>query len=158
METEKDKLIEMMENMDQPSVDVSMHQKEFRLTLLNVKKSAFAGIILLIMPLIFLTGVILKHYLQLNLGILTFIYEWIGNMDQRYGDKSILNWFIRTLLILGPLLAIALNLIAVTYYRYEKSSKELILSFKLKWLNWLIILICSLVFAVFFLYLVTENF
>lgn len=147
----------IMENLEQPTVDVSTHQNEFRLTLLNTKKSAIAGAIFLILPFLFLSGVIFKHYMHLNLSFLTSVYEWIGMYDQKYGDNSILNWLIRILLTIGPLIAIALNLLAVTHVRFEKKNRELVLSFKMKWLNWLIILICTSVFVSFFLYLIVEN-
>jgi hypothetical protein len=157
MDIKKDKIEVIMENLEPPTVEVNQHQKEFRLTLLNTKKSAIAGAILLILPLLFLSGVILKHYLQIDFGILTSVYEWIGKIDQQYGDSSILNWVIRALLTLGPLAAIGINLLAVIHFRIEKSQKEIILSIKMKWLNWLIILVCSTIFAVFFLNLVVEN-
>lgn len=146
-----------MANMEQPRIDVSQHQKEFRVTLFNTKKSAITGAVLLILPFLFLSGVVLKHYLQIDLGILTSVYVWITNMDQRYGDHSILNWIIRILLTIGPLVAIAFNILAITHVRFEKAQKEIVLSFKLNWINWLIILICTIVFAVFFLYLLVEN-
>ena len=146
-----------MKNLEQPSIDVSKHQSEFRLALLNTKKSAITGVFLLILPLLFLSGVVLKHYMQIDLGILTSVYEWIGEIDHRYGDRSILNWAIRALLIIGPLAAIAINLLAVSHFRVEKARKEIVLSFKMKFFNWLIILICSTVFAIFFLYLIGEN-
>ena len=146
-----------MTNLEQPTVDVSKHQREFRLTLLNTKKSAVTGSILLILPFLFLSGVVLKHYLQIDFGILTSVYEWIGMIDQKYGDNSILNWAIRILLTIGPLVAIVLNLLAVTHIQIEKANRELVLSFKMKLLNWLIILFCSMVFVIFFLYLLVEN-
>jgi hypothetical protein len=149
--------MDIMENVEQPSVDVSNHQREFRLTLLNTKKSAITGAILLVLPFLFLSGVVLKHYMQIDFGILTSVYEWIGMIDEKYGDNSILNWIIRISLTIGPLVAIALNLLAVTHARIEKANRELVLSFKMKWLNWLVILICSGVFAIFFLYLMIEN-
>jgi len=147
-----------MGNLEQPTVDVSGHQREFRLTLLNTKKSAITGVILLILPLLFLSGVVLKHYLQIDFGFLTSVYEWIGSLDKKYGDNSLINWIIRMLLTIGPLVAIGINLLAVTHARLEKSSRELVLSFKMKWLNWLIIMICTAIFTIFFLYLLVAQF
>jgi hypothetical protein len=151
------KMDDIMENVEQPTVDVSKHQREFRLTLLNTKKSAITGAVLLLLPFLFLSGVVLKHYMQIDFGFLTSVYDWIGMLDEKYGDNSILNWIIRILLTIGPLVAIALNLLAVTHARLEKANRELVLSFKMNWLNWLIILICTTVFAIFFLYLLVEN-
>ena len=111
---------------------------------------------MLILPLLFFSGVIFKHYLQIDLGILTFVYEWIGDIDQEYGDSSILNWVIRFFLIIGPLIAIRINLMAILHIRYEKHQKEIVMSLKFKWLNWIIIITCSTIFAIFFLYLIIE--
>ncbi len=148
---------EIMENMEQPTIDVSTHQQEFRLTLLNTKKSAILGIVLLILPLLFLSGVILKHYLQIDFGILTSVYEWIGEIDHKYGNNSILNWTIRILLLFGPFVAIGINLISILHMHYEKATKEIVISLKLNWLNWTIITVCSTIFVIFFLYFVIEN-
>ena len=146
-----------MEHLEQPSVNVDAHQKEFRLTLLNTKKTAILGIVLLILPLLFLSGVVLKHYMGVDFGFLTSVYEWIGNMDQKYGDSSIVNWMIRLLLLVGPLVAIGINLISMLHVRFEKTHREVVMSFKLKWLNWIIILVCCVIFATFFFYLLVEN-
>ena len=157
MNNEKDKTEKLLEDLQQPVVDVSTHQQEFRLTLLNTKKSAVFGVALLILPLLFLSGVILKHYLQIDFGIFTSVYVWIGQADQKFGDKSVINWIIRGLLLFGPLVAIGINLLSVIHIRYEKAQKEILMSIKLKWLNWLIIIFCSLIFFTFFLYLIIEN-
>ena len=146
-----------MEHLEQPSVNVDAHQKEFRLTLLNTKKTAILGIVLLILPLLFLSGVVLKHYMGVDFGFLTSVYEWIGNMDQKYGDSSIVNWMIRLLLLVGPLVAIGINLVSILHVRFEKTHREVVMSFKLKWLNWIIILVCCIIFATFFFYLLVEN-
>jgi hypothetical protein len=157
MNNRKNKMDDIMEGIEQPAVDVSKHQREFRITLLNTKKSAIAGGVLLILPFLFLSGVILKHYMQIDFGPLTSVYEWVGMLDQKYGDSSILNWMVRILLTIGPIAAIAINLLAVTHARFEKINSELVLSFKMKWLNWLIILICTTIFVTFSLYLIIEN-
>lgn len=154
---EKDKIEKLMENLEQPTVNVSRHQQEFRLTLLNTKKSEILGLILLILPLLFLSGVIFKHYLLIDLGILTSVYEWIGDLDQEYGDSSILNWVIWFFLIIGPLIAIGINLMAILHIHYEKHQKEIVMSLKLKWLNRIIIITSSTIFTIFFLYLIVEN-
>ena len=153
------KIEDIMANMKQPKANVSQHKKAFRFTLLNIspKRSAIVGILFLILPMLFLSGVLLKHYMQIDFGIFTSVYEWIGDIDRRFGDHSFLNWVIRILLLFGPTIAIAINLLAILHIRYEKKPKEIVMSIKVKWLNWIIILVCTLIFSVFFLYLVVEN-
>ncbi len=152
-----DKFEEYMDNLKKPTVDVTGHQREFRLTLLDTKKSAWIGVGLLIVPFLFLSGVILKHYLQLDVGIFTSVYQWIGELDRKFGDRSLINWIFRILLLFGPMIAIVLNLWAILHVRYDKDQKEIVMSLKLKWLNLIILLISGLVFSVFFLYLLMEN-
>lgn len=115
------------------------------------------GGIFLILPLLFLSGVVFKYYLQIDFKILLFVYEWIENLDRQYGDDSILNWIIRLLLILGPLFAIGINFISILHIRYEKANREIIMTFRLRWLNWIIIILCSIIFLIFFAYLILEN-
>lgn len=157
MKTTNKDIEELMENLNPPTIDVDQHQKEFRITLLHTKKSAIAGAIFLILPFLFLSGVILKHYLHIDLWLLTSVYEWIGDLDRQYGDNSIINWIIRILLLFGPLIAIGVNLLSITHIRYEKTAKEIVLSFKLRWQNILIILICTIIFSIFFIYIILEN-
>ena len=143
--------------MEQPNLDVHAHQKEFRLTLLNTKRSSIAGIILLILPFIFLSGVTFNHYLDIHIPVIGHIYEWITDMDRQFGDNSALNWIVRLSLLFGPLIAGAINLMAITHIRWEKVQKELIISFKMRWQNVLIIGICFLIFSIFFTYLTFAN-
>ncbi len=146
-----------MGNLTHSAIDVDQHRREFKLTLLNTRKSAILGALLLVLPLLFLSGVILKHYLQIDFGILTSIYEWIADLDQKYGDNSLLNWVIRILLLFGPIIAIGINFLSILHIRYEKVNREIVMSIKLKWLNWSIIIFCSIIFLVFFSYLILEN-
>jgi len=153
---EKD-LNKLLENMEQPKLDVHAHQDEFRLTLLNTKRSSMAGIILLILPFIFISGVVFNHYLGIQIPIIGNMYEWITDLDREYGDHSALNWSVRLLLLFGPLIAGAVNLMAITHIRWEKVQKELIISFKMRWQNLLIIGICFFIFSIFFTYLTFAN-
>ena len=154
---EEKELHKLLEEMEQPNLDVHAHQKEFRLTLLNTKRSSLAGIILLILPFIFLSGVVFNHYLEIHIPIIGHIYEWITDMDRQFGDNSALNWIVRLSLLFGPLIAGAINLMAITHIRWEKVQKELIISFKMCWQNVLIIGICFFIFSIFFTYLTFAN-
>jgi len=146
-----------MENLNVPKLKVTEHQQAFRATLMNTKKSLFWGVIFLILPFLFLSGVLLKHYLEVDAWIFTGVYEWIGEQDRLYGDRSLVNWIIRLLLLFGPLVAIAFNLFAILHIQYDRTLKEIIIAVKLRWLNLAIVFLCSLIFGVFFLYLVIEN-
>ena len=111
-----------------------------------------AGILLLILPFLFLTGVIFKHYLQTDLWIFTSVYEWIIGADQTYGDSSLMNWVIRFLLLGGPFIAFLLNFLFIFQHRKTAS-----FSLSYKWINLLIILSGALLCLIFLGYLMLEN-
>jgi len=157
MKPKKEPLKDIMEHIKPPKVDVTEHQNQFRVTLLNTKKSAIVGALFLILPLLFLSGVLLNHYMKIDFGTFTSVYHWVSDLDQQYGDSSFLNWIIRFLLLFGPLIAIGINLLSICHIRFEKPTKELIMSLKLKWVNLLIIGICTLILVVFFSYMLVEN-
>ncbi len=146
-----------MKNINPPKIEVPHHQQEFRVALLNTRKSTAFGIVLLVLPFLFLSGVVLNHYLQIEFGIFTSVYLWISELDHQYGDNHWLNWAVRILLTVGPLLAILINLLTITHCRYEKLAKELVFAVKLRWQNWFVIMLCGLVFTVFACYLLIEN-
>ncbi|MCG9970951.1 hypothetical protein [Christiangramia crocea] len=110
------------------------------------------GVILLILPFLFLTGVIFKHYLQIDMWIFTSVYEWIVNSDQKYGDASIVNWTIRFFLLGGPFIAFLLNFLLI--FQQKKTAS---FSLSYKWINLLIILSGALLCIIFLSYLMMEN-
>ena len=111
-----------------------------------------AGLILLILPFLFLTGIVFKHFLQTDLWIFTSVYEWIIGADQKYGDSSLMNWLIRILLVGGPFIALLLNFLFIFQQRNTASFR---LSYK--WINLLIMLSGALLCLIFLGYLMLEN-
>ena len=123
-------------------MDISRHQQEFRVVLLNTKKTALYGGILIALPVLFVIGLVLSRYLHADLKVFTFFYDWIVQQENRYGNTSTLNWLLRIFFLLAPLAAIILNLLGIVHARYEKPENELIFSIRLRWLNIAIILVC----------------
>ncbi|NAY93119.1 hypothetical protein GTQ34_14480 [Muricauda sp. JGD-17] len=146
-----------LKEIEVPSVDVSKHQQEFRMVLLNTKKTAITGGLLICLPFLFLVGLMFNNYTQIDIKMLTFVYDWIVEHDNRFGDTSILNWIIRMVFLLGPILAIIFNLLGIVHVRYENSKKEIILSIRVKWLNIFIILVCFVLLFLMLSYLTSQT-
>ena len=146
-----------MDNLEKPKIDISRHKEALRIRLLNSKRSSRLGLVLMALPCLFLFGLLIKEYLGLDIGLLTYIYDVVSENDRRYGDTSVVNWLFRLLVLGGIPLAIYLNISSLLYIRYEKDSRELFISFKIKWLNILVALAGLMVFLIFFGYLITEN-
>ena len=120
------------------------------------RKSGQIGLVLLIFPFLFLIGLFVKHYLEIDFGLVTYLYDKVNYLDATYGDASVMNWVVRFLLLGGPLIAVFVNLMSVVHARYLKESSEILLSIKVKLVNWLVIGGCSLIFIIFFTYLFVE--
>ncbi len=84
------------------------------------------------------------------------MFDTIAAIDPN-SDSSVLSWIIRSVLLGGPLLAIFINLLAILHFHYDKTAKEILITLKLKWQNITIIVFCSSVFMIFFIYLLVEN-
>jgi len=150
---EKDNLEDDMKNLSSPNVSAESHMKYFKIYLLNTKKSAYIGYILLLTPFLFLLGVIFSFYLEIKIPVVNGVYKWISEND----DTPVLNWVQRFLLLDGPLVAILINLLSILHFQWDSKLKEFIVTLKVKWLNLSIILVCGLIFLIFFTYLVVEN-
>lgn len=115
------------------------------------------SLILLIVPLLFLLGVLLKHYLQIDSGLLTGFYTWAAYLDARYGDESVINWVIRLLLVGGPIAIVIVNLLAVSDVTFKKPEREVQISIKLNWKSLLLLTAGSIILIIFLGYLFAEN-
>ncbi|MDN5201857.1 hypothetical protein QQ008_10800 [Fulvivirgaceae bacterium BMA10] len=143
-----------MEELETPEVHPQRHQKQFKMYLINTKKSATFGILFILTPFLFLFGVLFKYYLKIDFGIFTGFQEWLISLE----DISLFATFmVRFLLLGGPLIAILINLIAILHFQYDSIAKEISLTIRIKWLNILIIALCTLIMSIFFFYLLVEN-
>ena len=142
-----------MQNIETPNVSSSAYGSAFKMRLLNTRKSGYLGIFLIILPIIFITGMIFKYNFGIELPVIYPLSSWIGEMDK----VILLKYFIRFLLVGGPLMAFILNLLSILHLYYDKERKELIFSVKISWFNLIIITVGVLIQIVFFLYLVVEN-
>lgn len=148
--------MDKMEKLNVPAVTSEIHKKQLKLTLLNTRKSAAFGVLLIVTPFLFLMGILFKYYLNWHSSIFTVFYEWLVNLDPD-SDTSILSWLIRFLLLGGPALAVVLNLLALVHFQYDKQGKELLISIKIKWLNLAIVAVCTFFLLIFLFYLLLEN-
>lgn len=140
-----------MENLKKPEINADASRRQIRLTILNARKSAAWGIWFLVVPFLFLLSVTIKEFLGWDWGVANTIEEWIGSMDRSA------RWTGPVLFLLLPKIALLLNLLAIVHFMYDKVSKELIVTIKMKWFNIIIVLISIVIMGVAYLYVVMEN-
>lgn len=146
-----------LKNLQEMKVQSNAAKEIIKIPILSARISNRATIILAIVPVIFTVGVIFAEYLRLDWKLFTGFYEWVVQLDQEYGDTSILNWILRFLILGGPAVIVFLNLLAILHVYFNRSQKEIIFTIKLKWISILIVLFGLAFFLYFFGYLIVEN-
>lgn len=151
----KDKEFEdELKSLNKPQLKKPDNMETIKLTVLNTKRSAIAGIWLIAIPCIFLFMVCMKYILGINIGL----FDWIENIFIRL-DKYQFAYIINPILfIVLPLTGLAINLLAICHFSFNKTARELGITLKLKWTNIIIALISLLCVAVILTYLFTENY
>jgi len=150
-------LHEEFQNLQEMEIQSSATKEMIKVPLMNSRVSSRLSILLAIIPCLFVLGVIFAQYLQMDYIILTGFYHWVVDHDQKYGDESALNWILRFLILGGPAVIVFINLLAITHIFHNKKQKEIIFTFKLKWISITIVFLGMAFFLYFFGYLIVEN-
>lgn len=136
-----------------PKFEGIQHHHEFKAPILNSTKSAVAGFWLVLVPALFLALVTMKYYFFINLHFFDLMEEFMANLDKSAGLK----WVSPILLMVAPIVALAVNTLAILHVALRKENKELVLTIKLRWLNLVFIVISLAIVGTFLLYLISEN-
>ena len=141
-----------MEKLKTPDITSQETQKYLKLTLLNARKSINIGIVLILLPFVFVFANIAKYNMGIDLGFVSRFVEWIMAFDKTPG----INWILRFMLLGGPALAIIINLLSITHFYNDRESNEFVVTFRLKWLNISLILFCGFILSIFMMYALAE--
>ncbi|MFN2457155.1 MAG: hypothetical protein ABR502_03035 [Chitinophagaceae bacterium] len=142
-----------MENLKKPELQTSASQRQVKLAILNTKKSARWGMWFMAIPIFFFCCVAIKYLLDWDWGVTNNFIEWMAKLDQR----SATGWITPVLFVVLPGISAVVNLLAITHFTFDKTSKELMVTIKLRWLNIILAIISVMLVAVVLLYAVTEN-
>jgi len=152
----KDDFIKKMETLQKPVIDDLPEMREFKLVLLNSKKSATLGIWLVVVPLFFLFCVCMKYAFHINLHFFEVVQDTVASMDKSSGIP-----FLSAILLVGfPILGFAVNALSLIHVQFEKyqSGNKIVISIKIQWPNIIIMTISFIIVCIFLLYLISENF
>jgi hypothetical protein len=149
---EKD-FLNKMENLKKPEVNAEASRQQIKLVLMNTKKSANWSIWFLIIPLLFFCCVAIKYLFQWNWGIADRFIEWTAKLDKQAATA----WLTPVLFVLLPAIGAILNLLAIMHFMYDRLTKELLITIKIKWLNIILAAISIGFIAIVILYAIVEN-
>jgi len=149
---DEDKLITKLESVQPPALSSATQQKQLKLVLVSAKRSSWIGLMLVTVPCLFLFGIILKYGFRVEIPWLSTVEETMAALDHTFFR------FVPPLILVGgPLVALALNLLAILHFQFDRLQRELQVTMKLRIINLLILAICLFILAMFFVYAVAEN-
>ena len=145
----KDKL----EKLNVPEIKFDGHKKTLRLTLVNMNRSHKVGYFLVLVPLLFLFGILFTHVLHINIPIVDDVEQLMARWDK----VPYLKLVFPILYLLLPLIALILNLLASLHFSWDSKSKELNIIYRFRLGNFIIIIFSFFILTIFFIYLIMEN-
>jgi lantibiotic transport system permease protein len=145
--------MDQMENLRTPDVTAEASRRQIRLTLMNTKRSAFWGIWFIAVPILFLACIVIKEFLQIDLGIANAFIELMARLDHSLSTR----WLTPVLFVLLPGIGALVNLLSIMHFAYERTSRELIVTIRLKWFNIILAAISFAMIGMVILYGITEN-
>ena len=142
---DKQRLADYLQEIPKPVVPPPGEQEMLRVTLMNARRSSVFGFWLILLPGLLILVFFLNTLFHWDSGIV----RWLA------GGGSFLPLPLRALLVFiflvgFPFIAVVLNLLAVTYYRYSPIRRELTITVRMKWPN-LVIAIAGCALASFYI-------
>jgi hypothetical protein len=149
----KNKFESSMENLSTPNTDFVKHQEILKIGMISAKKSARIGIIFILIPMVLIILAYLKIKLLIHFDFFTKFQQFVSNQNQ----SSALGWILHLILIGLPVLAIIINLLAITHFYVDKLNKELIITIRYRLKNLMVLLISAVVLVMVFMYVMLLS-
>ena len=149
---EKD-FLNKMQNLHKPEVSADASQRQFRLALMNTRRSAAWGVWFLVVPIIFFCCVAIKYLLHWNWGIAGNFLDWMANVDKSMSLPIVTI----VLFIVLPAVGAVINLLAILHFIYDKPGRQLLVTIKIKWLNIILAAISICMIGIVLVYAIAEN-
>jgi hypothetical protein len=137
-----------------PQVNSESHKRRLRLALLDARRSAWWGALLITLPALFLAAV----FLQYGLGVGPF-FDPMERFIFAPIRHSRVRWLEPLLLFVLPLIALVANLLSITHFSMAPSRDEIVVTVAVKrrWWNWVIVGVSGMIVAVIFLYSIKGD-
>jgi hypothetical protein len=150
----KDDFLQKLETMSKPYVTNDDQRLQLKMTLTNAQRSSRIGYLLITLPCLFLLGLLLKYFFNLNLGVIEVIENWMYGINQ----NPFLKFLMPLILTLGPLIGMGLNLLAISHFVFNKKTLELQINLKFSLSNLIAFFVSAGVLFVYVIYLISQNF
>jgi len=140
-----------LENISSPQLPLLQHQEKLKLSILSAKKSSWVSLVLLAFPfLVFLGGIF-----ESTFHILLPPWSWIVKYSPLWPVWLRMLVYIM-ILIVFPLVAGFINILAITWFEYDKKKKVLNISIQIKTVNIIIITVTTIIALLFIGHSIAE--
>lgn len=126
-----------------PDPGMPGHQQELKVPLLRYKRSSWAGVWLLVLPLSFFLTAFVKY----RFGASFFVSDGIGQFFDYLSGHPFLNYLIPIIFLGLPLVAMVFNGMAICHFASLKENRELLITIKCRPFNMAVFLISFVVFV-----------
>ncbi len=125
-----------------------------KLQLVKPSTAATIGLLLAAPAAYFVFASILKYVFGLSA-----LFNAFGPLLNSMGAKESLGWNINLLILLGPVIALLLNVTSIVTIKWQRGEEgsNIQLSIQQKLLNWIVIGISAVSLALLFFYALGEN-
>jgi len=141
------KFEDKMENLNTPNTDFVKHQDILKIGMLNARKSARIGIIFILIPMMLIVLAYLKIKLLIHWDFFARLQMFVSNQNQ----SSTLSLVSHLIFIGLPILAIIINLIAITHFYIDKQNKEMIITIRYRLKNMIVLLFSAVLLMIVFM-------
>ena len=148
----KEKIAKYLTDIPKPETPIAESEKMLRMTLLSARRSSAIGLVLIALPgtLIFLL------FLSNTFHIFPGLIRWLaGKGTQLPLPARAIVFFI--FLVGFPFVAVAVNLLSISWFRYYRFRREFVISIRMRWPNILIAIIGSALAAFYILHLLADT-
>ena len=148
---EKDDLEKNLENISIPQLPPLKHQHQLKLSILSARKSAWAGLWLLLIPFLLFASAFLRQVMHISVPP----DSWFESYSSQWPSWLRITAFL-TIMIVLPLIAVIINLLSIVWLQYERDQKVLNVSIRLRAINLIIIIGAGLVALLFTVVMITD--
>jgi len=142
-----------MENLGTPNTDFVKHQEPLKIGLANARKSAKTGIWIVAISIIILIIAYIKISFLIHMNFYSNFQEFISGNDK----TSVFNWVSPFILLGMPIFAVVINVLAITHFSIDKSTKELTIIIRYRFKNLIVIIISALIILTIFWHVILMH-
>ncbi|HEY9122869.1 MAG TPA: hypothetical protein PK252_06995 [Bacteroidales bacterium] len=139
-----------MENLETPKTEFVKHQEILKIGMVNAKKSARIGILFILAPIL----ILLLAFVKIKLLIGFDFFVKFEKMFTTTGENGLPGYLPFILFVVLPLIAFFINLLAVSHFYINKTTRELIITIKYRLRNVIVLIVSTIIIATFFVYFI----